>query len=152
MKKLENILMEIDIAQMFYSSQRNSAVKTVREIQENGNKADLGQLMSLSVFAGVSAKAGRDLKAKIMDALRAYNNISFFSLAKYQYWGLDKRVKLVIKELDYEISEMEKIEKAADEGSKKAISNGINSHFDKLFGKYLNSSCFVLSKIGRAHV
>lgn len=136
MKKLENILMEIDIAQMFYSSQRNSAVKTVREIQENGNKADLGQLMSLSVFAGVSAKAGRDLKAKIMDALRAYNNISFFSLAKYQYWGLDKRVKLVIKELDYEISEMEKIEKAADEGSKKAISNGINSHFDKLFGKY----------------
>ena len=136
MEKLENILMEIDIAQMFYSSQRDSAVKTVREIQENGNKADLGQLMSLSVFAGVAAKAGRDLRSKIMDALRAYEKISYFSLSKYQYWGLDKRVKLVVKKLDHEISEMEKIEKAADEGSKKAISNGINSHFDKLFGKY----------------
>ena len=136
MKKLENILMEIDINQMLYISQRDSTVKTIREIQENGNKADIGQLMSLSVFAGVTVKTGRDLKAKIMDALRAYNNISFFSLTKYQYWGLDKRVKLVIEKLDHEISEMEKIEKAADEGSKKAISNGINSHFDKLFGKY----------------
>lgn len=136
MKEIEKILMEIDIAQMFYSSQRDSAVKIVREIQENGNKANLDQLMSLSVFAGVAAKAGRDLKAKIMDALRAYNNISFFSLSKYQYWGLDKRVKLLLKKLDHEISEMEKIEKAANESSKKAISNGINSHFDKLFGKY----------------
>lgn len=136
MKEIEKILMEIDIAQMFYSSQRDSAVKIVREIQENGNKANLDQLMSLSVFAGVAAKAGRDLKAKIMDALRAYNNISFFSLSKYQYWGLDKRVKLLLKKLDHEISEMKKIEKAANESSKKAISNGINSHFDKLFGKY----------------
>ena len=136
MKEIEEILMDIDISQMLYSSQRNSAVEAVKEIQNNDNKAGLGQLMSLSISAGLAVKTGRDLKAKIMDALRAYNNISFFSLAKYQYWGLDKRVKLVIKELDYKISEMEKIEKAADEGSKKAISNGINSHFDKLFGKY----------------
>lgn len=136
MEKLENILMGIDISQMFYSSQKDSVVKTVREIQKNDNKADWSQLMSLSISAGLAVKTGRDLRSKVMDALRAYKEISFFSLRKYQYWGLDKRVMIVIKKLDHEISELEKIEKAADEGNKKAISNGINSYFDKIFGKY----------------
>ena len=136
MKKLEEILMDIDIYQMHYSSQRDSAVKTVREIQKNDNKADWGQLMSLSISAGLAVKTGRDLRCKVMDAIRVYKKISFFSLSKYQYWGLDKRAMVVIKKLDHEISKLEKIEKVADEGNKKAISNGINSYFDKLFGKY----------------
>lgn len=136
MKEIEEILMDIDISQMLYSSQRDSAVKTVREIQENDNKADWGQLMSLSISAGLAVKTGRDLRSKVMDAIRVYKKISFFSLSKYQYWGLDKRAMVVIKKLDHEISKLEKIEKVADEGNKKAISNGINSYFDKLFGKY----------------
>lgn len=136
MKKLEEILMDIDIYQMHYSSQRDSAVKTVREIQKNDNKADWGQLMSLSISAGLAVKTGRDLRSKVMDAIRVYKKISFFSLSKYQYWGLDKRAMVVVKKLDHEISEMERLEKIADEGNKKAISNGINSYFDKIFGKY----------------
>lgn len=136
MKEIEEILMDIDISQMLYSSQRDSAVKTVREIQENDNKADWGQLMSLSISAGLAVKTGRDLRSKVMDAIRTYKKISFFSLSKYQYWDLDKRAMVVVKKLDHEISEMERLEKAADEGNKKAISNGINSYFDKIFGKY----------------
>lgn len=136
MKEIEEILMDIDISQMLYSSQRDSAVKTVREIQENDNKADWGQLMSLSISAGLAVKTGRDLRSKVMDAIRVYKKISFFSLSKYQYWDLDKRAMVVVKKLDHEISEMERLEKIADEGNKKAISNGINSYFDKIFGKY----------------
>lgn len=134
-KELEELLMEIDIAQMFYSSQRNFAIENV-EIIRTDYKVDSKQLMSLSVFAGIAAKLGRDLRSKIMDALRLYNNISFFSLSKYQYWGFDKRMKFVIKLLDHEISNMELIKRAADERSKKVISSGINSHLDSLFRKY----------------
>lgn len=136
MKEIEEILMDIDISQMFYSSQRDSAVKTVREIQENDNKADWSQLVSLSFSAGLAVKTGRELRSKVIDAIRAYKKISFFSLSKYKYWDLDKRAMVVVKKLDHEISEMKRLEKIADEGNKKIISDGINSHFDKLFGKY----------------
>jgi hypothetical protein len=132
MKKLEEILMKIDVAQMIYISQRNLAVENV-EIIRTDYKSDSYQLMSLSVCAGVAAKFGRDLRSKIMDALRLYNNISFFSLSKYQYWGFDERMKFVIKLLDHEISNMELIKRAADERCKKVISSRINSHLDNLF-------------------
>ena len=114
--------MEIDIAQMIYISQRNLAIENVEIIRTD--KSDSYQLMSLSVYAGIAAKFGRNLRSKIMDAFRLYNNISFFSLSKYQYWGFDKRMKFMIKLLDHEISDMELIKRAADERCKKVISNG----------------------------
>lgn len=131
MENFNSAVMGVQVAEMFYTSSKQTVIQKLKKVEERGNKADLGDLMSLSLFTNRAISTGEDLRRDLIKALKAYYDLNFFR--RMNLWGSDKKLRNAIKILEAEISKFKSIREIVDKGEKEIISKGVKQYFDNIF-------------------
>lgn len=131
MKNFNSAVMGVQVAEMFYTSNKQTVIQELKKVEERDNKADLGNLMSLSLFTNLAISTGEDLRRDLFKALKAYYDLNFFR--RMILWGSDKKLCNAIKTLEDEISKFKSIREIVDKGEKEIISKGVKQYFDNIF-------------------
>lgn len=133
MENFNSAMMGVQVAEMFYTSSKQTVIQKLKKVEEKGNKADLGDLMSLSLFTNRAISTGEDLRRDLIKALKAYYDLNFFR--RMNLWGSDKKLRNAIKILEDETSKFKSIREIVDKGEKEIISKGVKQYFDNIFQK-----------------